>query len=307
MLGGAMSFVDKFWFPVTPPERLAMLRILVGGYALVYLALRFLHLTSYATHDPALFQPVGVVTILPRPFLPIVTYALVSATALLSIAFAFGVRYRYTAPLFAAVLLWVLTYANSWGKILHTDNVLVLHVIVLSVAPAADALSIDARKRAKRDPHGRYGWAIQLMCAVGLLIYFLAGVAKLKNSGFEFVVSDTLRNYIAFDNARKIELGSVHSPFGAMLLPYEGLFTGLAAFSMVLELTAPLALLHRRAGVAWAILVWGFHLGVLALMAIAFMYQVSGVAFACFFRVERILELRVVKRLTKRFAPAASS
>lgn len=295
-----MSFLDRFWFRSTPPERLAMIRILVGGYAVVYLLIRFMHLTSYATYDPLLFEPVGVVTILPRPFLPIVTYLLVSATLLLSIAFALGVRYRYTAPLFAAVLLWVLTYANSWGKILHTDNVLVLHVIVLAAAPAADALSIDARRSPKSEPHGRYGWAIQLMCAVGALIYFLAGVAKLKNSGFDFVFSDTLRNYIAFDNVRKIELGSVHSPLGAMLLPHESLFVGLAAFSMALELLAPFVLLHRRAGMVWAILVWGFHLGVLALMAIAFMYQVSGIAFACFFPVERLLELKLVRRLREK-------
>ncbi len=290
---------DRFWMAHAPPERLAMLRILVGGYAFVYLVVRTPHLLSYSTVDPFWFEPVGVVSVLPRPLIAPVATALVIACVATSAAFLVGYRHRVLAPVFAGLLLWVITYSNSFGKILHTDNLLCLHVVILALAPSADALSLDARKRPASPPDARYGWAIRLMCAIGVAIYLLAAIAKLKNSGAGFVEEQTLRNYVAFDNVRKIELGSVHSPIGVALLPYTSLFAGLAWLSFSLELLSPLALFWRRFGVAWALLVWGFHWGVLALMAIGFVYQLSGVAFAPFFRVERLLELGPLRRLRR--------
>jgi hypothetical protein len=45
---------------------------------------------------------------------------------------------------YAVLLLCLLCYRNSWSMIYHTDNVLVLHVLVLSLAPVADALALGA-------------------------------------------------------------------------------------------------------------------------------------------------------------------
>lgn len=292
-----LAAIDRYWMDVVPAERLAMLRVIVGGYALVYLAIRTPHLMSYAHYDPALFQPVGLATLAPAPLIPIVVQALVVATALLAVPFVLGFRHRVLAPVFAGLLLWVLTYSNSWGKILHTDNLLVLHVGVLALAPAADAISIDARREgAAVAPDRRYGWPIRLMCALCVVVYLLAGIAKVENSGLAFVAGDTLRNYVAFDNVRKLELGSIHSPLGAALLGWSGAFGALAGLSFVLELGAPLAMANRRVGAVWVALVWGFHVGVLLLMAIGFAYQLTGVAFASFFRVEKVLEIRALRR-----------
>jgi hypothetical protein len=232
---------------------------------------------------------------------------LVLACVLSSFLFFVGYRYRVVAPIHAGLLLWVLTYSNSFGKILHTDNLFFLHVAVLALAPAADVLSLDARRerRAPPEPSGRYGWPIRLMGALAVAIYFLAALAKAKNSGFGFVEGETLRNYVAFDNVRKVALGDIHSPLGAALLPYAGFFTVLAYLSLVLEWGAPLAMTHRRIGQAWSVMVWGFHVGVLALMAIGFLYPVSFIAFAPFFAVERLLELPFVKARRRPHPPRA--
>ena len=96
-----MSILARAVFAPAPPERLATLRLLIGGYALVYLLIRSVHLMSYADADPVLFTPVGVVNVLPRPLLPSVVRGLVVATVGLSIPFFLGYRYRWTAPLFA--------------------------------------------------------------------------------------------------------------------------------------------------------------------------------------------------------------
>ncbi len=284
-----MSLLERVYFAPMPARRLAAVRVYVGLYAAVYLLVRLPHLLGFADYDPAFFAPVGVASLLDAPVAPALYVGSVALTVVLSWAFLFGFAHRVLAPLFAASLLFVLTYSSSFGKILHTDNMLVLHVAILALAPAADSLSYDARRAdSPRAPHGRYGWPVRLLCAVTAAVYLLAGIAKLRNSGLAFFDGENLRNYIAFDNVRKAELGSVSSPVGPALLEYTGLFALLAWVSLVLELGAPLALFHRPLGRAWAIGVMGFHFGVLVLMAIGFAYPLSGAAFAAFFDLERL-------------------
>lgn len=293
---GLLQRFDGWWMAPAPAERLAAVRLLVGGFALCYLLGRLLHLLSYARFDRAQFQPVGVLAlVLDRPLLPVAVYIVTLATAACAVPFVLGWRYRVTGPLFAGLLLWTLTYRHSWGMVFHTDNLLVLQVLILGITPAADAWSLDAR-RARRggDADGadgtrqgeRYGWPLRLMCCVVVIAYLLAGVAKLRNAGMGWVWGDELRNHIALDNARKALLGDIYSPLATPLLHWDGLFRLLALVTVAAELGAPLALLGRRLAAVWVALVVGFHLGVLALMMIAFPYQMLGVAFACFFPVE---------------------
>ncbi len=290
MFAKPRSFIDNYWMRAMPAERLGTLRVLVGAYALVYLLARTPHLWSYGDLSPTLFGALGVVSILDHPIPPWLHYATIIATLIAALPFVLGWRHRLCAPCFAALLLWVLTYSNCWGQILHTDNLLMLHVIVLALSASADAVSLDAARSAGDKPaaSASYGWPIRLLCAITVCVYLLAGIAKLRNSGLDFLGGETLRNYVAFGNVRKIELGSIHSPLGVALLPVPEIFAALAYISFALELGAPLALVHRKLGVTWVAAIWGFHLGVLALMAIAFIYPLTGIAFASFFRVERL-------------------
>lgn len=266
-----------------------MLRILVGAYSVIYFGARLPYWLSFARHRAVQFQPVGALSWLDAPLDPTIYQALVLLTCVGSVFFLLGAWYRAVAPVFAALLFVVLTYANSWGGILHTDNLWLLHVAILALAPAADVLSLDAREATSlASPHFKYGWAIRLMCWVCVCAYFLAGLAKLKNSGWGFIEGDSLRNYVAMDNVRKIELGSPHSPLAALFLPFPAAFQILAVASLVLELGAPLVMLSRKAAKLWSIAMWSFHVGVLALMAILFLYPITFIAFAPFYHTERL-------------------
>lgn len=288
-----------WWFPAVPAERLAALRILVGAYSVVYFGVRLPHWLSFAHHRAVQFQPIGVLAGLDAPLDDMLYQSLVVLTLAGAVLFAVGKWYRVAAPVFGGLLLVVLTYTNCWGGILHSDNLWLFHVIVLAFAPAAEALSLDASGSGPRTTvHFKYGWAIRLMCWVCVCSYFLAGVAKLKNSGLGFVEGETLRNFVAMDNVRKIELGSLHSPIAALLLPYASAFQLLAGVSLVLEVGAPLVMLKARVAKVWAFAMWGFHIGVLALMAILFPYPVTFIAFAPFFRTERLV--RFVRRALRR-------
>jgi hypothetical protein len=291
----AFDALAAFWHAPAPPARLAALRIIAGLFAWGYLCARWGYFSDYGRFTPADFRPIGVVALVTTAPLPVAAaHVLLGLAAVSGAAFVAGWRYRVTAPLFAALALWITTYRNSWGMIFHTENLFVMHVIALALAPAAaDAWSLDARRRAATSPEalepaGRHGWPIRLLSAITVAAYLIAGVTKLRNTGLDWVTTDFLRDYIAYDAIRKIELGSAHSPLGGWLAEnYPRAFRPAAAFSLVAELAAPLALFSRKFATAWVAAIVLFHAGVLALMAILFPYPLFLFAFASFFDVER--------------------
>ncbi|KYF76793.1 hypothetical protein BE11_43260 [Sorangium cellulosum] len=297
--------LDRAFFAEAPAERLAIVRLLVGAFALVYLCVRAVHLQRVGHLPPEGFRPIGVVSVLSAPLPLWAVRGLIGAAIAAGAAFVAGFKFRVAGPLFGALLLWVLSYRNSWGMVFHTENLLVLHVIALGLAPAADACSLDARAARRAGPpsapsapapHGRYGWPLRLLCAITVTSYFIAGVTKLRNSGLDWAFSDILRNYIAYDNVRKIALGDTHSPLGGALVRYGFLFPPLALASLAMELGAPLALFSRRIAVVFCGAAWLFHLGVLLTMAILFPYPLLGIAFAGFFELEKMRDLRRPRR-----------
>ncbi len=294
--GSPWARIDRWMRPSSPPERLAAVRILVGAFGAVYVTARTPSLASVAGLPASSFAPIGVVRILDAPLPSPVVWAVTIACALLAWAFLGGVAWRVVAPAFATTLLWVTTYRSSFGMIFHTENLWVVHVAILATSPAADVWSWDAR-RAGAAPAAapRYGWALVAMGVVTTLAYLLAGVAKLRTAGLAWVTSDALRNYVAYDNLRKILLGDAHAPLGGALVRHPGLFKPMAAISLTLEILAPLALLGRRPAAAIAMGLWGFHVGILATMAILFPYPLFGVAFAPWFAVERPLVAMVAR------------
>jgi uncharacterized membrane protein YphA (DoxX/SURF4 family) len=275
--------IADWWFAPAPAERLAMLRILIGTYALAWVGLRLgeLHAVAQLT---AGWKPVGLARVLDAPLPPAVVLAIGVATCVLLAAFVLGVAYRVVAPIAAAALTWTLCYRNSWGIPFHTENLLVLHVIALSIAPAADAFAL-ARSR-EPSPAG-YGWAIKLLVALTAATYLLAGIAKLRIGGFGWLDGEQLRNQIAIDNLRKLLLGDPIAPLATTLLDHPEALTVFCWLTVGLELGAPVALLGGRIAKLWAAGAWGFHAGVILLMNIWFPYPLVGVAFLPLLAVER--------------------
>lgn len=270
-----------------PPLRLGLLRALVGTFATIYLLARLPHLISFGDFPAQRFAPVGPVGLLDEPLAAGAVTALVVAAVAVGVAFTTGWRYRISGPAFALLFLWVTTYRNSWGTVLHTENLLALHVLVLGFVRAADAFSLDGRRLGEeRSESWRYGWPIRLVTVVTVLTYFVGGWAKIRFGGAEWLFGDTLRNQIAHDNLRKLLLGDFYSPFGGWLTQFGWLFPPMAIGSMIIEVGAPLALLNDRLGRWWAGAAWSFHMAIMAIMAIVFAYQISFIAFAAFFRLE---------------------
>lgn len=283
-----MKRLADWWFAPAPAERLAALRILIGAYALVYVAVRLPELAGVARYGRAVFHPVGVVRVLDAPLPPGVVLAIAIVTCVLIAAFVLGFAYRFTAPLAAVALLWTLTYRNAWGMVFHTENLLVLHVIALAFAPAADTWALD-RTSSPRTTAAGYGWPIKLLAALTAATYVLAGVAKLRIAGVDWLDGEVLRNHIAVDNLRKALLGDGIAPLAHLFLDHPSPLVVFSVMTLVIELGAPLALVGRRLAYIWALAAWGFHVGVVLLMNIWFPYPLLGLAFLPLLPAERVI------------------
>jgi hypothetical protein len=284
--------VARFLAPA-PPERLAVLRILVACFATAWAVVRLPEHLAQGGRPAHLWHPSGIWALLDAPPPDRLVVGLAYATPLLGLLFVAGWRARAVGPVFAVALLAVATLDSSWGQIFHTENLMVLHVAILAFAPGvADVLAVGRRPAtataAASEPSGRYGWPVRLCGIVVVIAYMTAGLAKLRYSGLGWASGRALRNLVAYDNLRKQLLGDRYSPVGAWLVGHGWAFRPLAVATLAVELGAWVVLLGRGWRTAWVLAAWSFHVGVLVLMAIVFAYPLSGVAFAPFFRLERL-------------------
>src|SRR5262245_31829077 len=179
------QWLHDCWFESAPATRLAILRILVGVFSICYLIPELPDFVKVAQTDPRLFKPVGVV--LHDPISVELFQWVLRGTLLAAFCSTLGLWHRITGPIYAGLALWLFTYRNSWSMIYHSDNLVVLHLIVLGFTRSADALSLDALFRGRRHadagatvPSGwQYGWPVKLICAVTVSTYFVTAVAKL--------------------------------------------------------------------------------------------------------------------------------
>lgn len=254
-------------------RRFTVLRGLVAAYAAVWSAVRAPALLDPLEFADRRFDPVGPLGLLDGPLPDLLLVVLVIVTPLSCAAFALGRVPMISGPVAAFSFLVLTTYRNSWGQLFHTENLVALHLVALAVAVYT-----------RRDRR----WAIDAMAVLTVGTYVVAGVAKLRIGGLDWLDGDVLRHQIAFDNARKELLGDVSSPFAGWFLRQAWLLGPAAIATMAVELGAPVALLGRRWAVGWSVAAFGFHVAITVFMAILFPYQLLGVALAPLLPVERL-------------------
>lgn len=296
MPGGALT---RFFFPDWPAARLGVLRVGLGLYVLQDLLRVRRSVLALAPGDPALWEPVGVTTWLPGPFDAPTWHFLHDATVVLAVLWTLGVFWRVVGPLFGAALLLVWTYRVSWQMVYHVHHLPMLHVLVLSVAPSAAAVSLDARFGARwrwlRQPSEDTGWVVRLVCIVTTLAYCLAGIAKVQVAGWGWADGHNLVDQIAYDGIYKAVLapaGDEPSPLIGWAYRYPLAMAAFATSALALELGAPLVLLNRHVARVWAVATVGMHWGIHAFMNLVFPYPISGLAFLSFFPLERLVPAR---------------
>jgi hypothetical protein len=142
---------------------------------------------------------------------------------------------------------------------------------------------------------------------ITVLTYVIAGIAKQRNGGLHWITGDVLRNQVANDNLRKIVLGDNYSPIGARLVRHAWLFPPMALGTMIVELGAPLALLRGRMRTLMVGAMWIFHVAILGVMWIVFVYPLTFVAYASLLRPERLADAISARVRARRMRPVSSA
>jgi HTTM domain len=277
-----------------PGERLAAFRIVAGVFVVGYLVLRLPVFLALGDRPAADFEAVGVLAPLSSPPSRAVLVACIVAAVASGIASTLGWRYRPAAVTFAASMLLLTTLRGSWGQLLHFENLMVLQLVVLAASPAADVWSLDAKRRAPTAPTAlpgssvRYGWPLAVASLVTTITYVIAGVAKLRYGGLDWISGDTLRNHIAYSAARLDVLGGNPPVFARTAVRAEWILGIAAVGAVVIELSAPVIFVGTRLRNAWVAAAWLGHVGILLTMGVGFPSALFGVAYAPFFALERV-------------------
>ncbi|MGW9551567.1 hypothetical protein ACWG8W_11005 [Citricoccus zhacaiensis] len=274
--------------PAAQPIRPAVLRVATGIFSAAHNIRRRTMFRTLHAQDASQFTPVGVVKILRKPLPPRVADGIFDAAQAVNIAATLGIGHRITGPLNAALQLWTISYRNSWTMLLHSDNMLTMHQMVLGATRSADALSIDSLRREGTLFPQRfdraYGAVPTAMNVATVAVYFISGMAKVRGPlGLKWAGGDVLRGQIAVDGMRKDLFGSTKPEAGAALYRQKELFTVMAVVSLAVELGAPLSLINRRLGQVFAAGAWGMHVGIRIIMGIKFKYNISGVSYLPYF------------------------
>lgn len=284
--------IDRF-VAAAPAGRLAAVRVLTVAYALVWIVVRTGFWRDLARLPRAQWKPVSFAEVVGPLGPTAVTLVTVVTFAAGAVAIT-GRAWRMSSLVLAAGFLVLTTLGASWGAILHTEQLVALHLVVLATGPTGRGDSATA------------GWSLRVMSAVTVTTYFVSGLAKLRfGGGAAWLDGDRLLRLVAHDNLRKRLLGDRYSPIAEHVVGHAWLFQIAAVATVVVEIGAPLALVvGRRARYAWIGLAWGFHVGVLALMAILFPYPIVGVAYASMLPVERLTS-RLAARWPAGLRPSA--
>ncbi len=280
--------VDQWVLAPAPAQRLALLRVAMGGYAFVNVFISTGEFARLADRPANEFEPVGLAGFLDGPVAASIVWALFAVSILSGAGFVAGAAYRVAGPVFAlATLAWA-TYHASWGQMLHFEHLVTLHLLVLGFSPAADALSWDARRRGPTDRPSAvcYGWPIRLLAIITVVTYMLAAVAKIRVSGWTWADGTTLANHIGYSATRLDLLGEPRPPLSALVIRNDWLIQPMALASLGIELLAPLALLGGWFRRVWVPSVLLFHLGTLTTMFVFFSYNGLGFAVLPLYHLE---------------------
>ena len=298
--------LEQLFLPSAPATRLAVVRVLTGAFALWYIHVTNGWIAIFDDSPRSVFAPIGVTSHLSDPLSGTTLVLLSQATLLSGILFTLGLLWRISGPAFAGLLLYTMTYRNSWSMVFHHENMLVIHVLILSLAPAAGALALDpwlSRKWpvlrrlgfAPPGPAGERwieGWVLKMMQIGATVPYVVAAVAKVRSkSGWAWALGDNLHDQVMMNAIYYELLRGMAPPITFEVNHWTWIWTVLAIGTLILEFGAPLALLGGRWALTVVLGLFSLHWGILWIMGIPFSYQLCGIAFACFVPWERAGQL----------------
>ena len=194
---------------------------------------------------------------------------------LLGLAIA-GAFTRWTVPAAALAYLLYASILRSYAWSYHMGLVPLLVLFLLSFTPCGDALSLDRWRRVRSGaavppadvPTRAHGMGRYLVWMGVAIPYVMAGLSKLRNTGFSWWRGEHMRQMVL---ATIVE--PMHFQFDLAFRMLRGpvwLFDVLGIVALVTEVTFGLVLLHRLARLVLPAVMAATHVGILLLQNILF-------------------------------------
>jgi hypothetical protein len=159
-----------------------------------------------------------------------------------------GFLYPVSAPIAALLTLYLRAVPQNFGKVNHSENLLIFALFVLAFSRAGARWSVDAvlrrwlcKSASPIEESGHYRWPVRFIGLLVAVMYGAAGASKLIHSGWDWALSDSFRWLL-------LRHHFTHHPptqIGVWLADFPLVCRGLALAALVAELCAPLALLGK--------------------------------------------------------------
>lgn len=267
-----------FWFEPTDPLNLGLCRVLFFGvFFLFYLPQDF---SGWGEVSDVFWTPIPLFEILHIPVLSSSLLVVVQNIWKLSLALSCLGLFTRASTVSSFILgLYLLGLPQNFGETHHYDALVVIVFGIMALSRCGDACSIDRLIRKARrggdspiqrpQMSGEYTWPVRAVWLMLALIFFGAGVSKLRHSGLEWIFSDNMALLLIHPYYYTTTNDPLAS-WGLFLAQYKWLYRPMAAATIVLEVSYPLALISRRA--RWVIVPGVFFLqaGIRVLMGPSF-------------------------------------
>jgi hypothetical protein len=306
VISGIQTFRERwmrFWFEPVEPLNLGLCRVLFfGAFILFYLREDF---SAWGEVSNAFWMPISFFETLHLPVLSSGLLAVIQGIWKVSLALSCLGLFTRTSTVSSFIFgVYLLGLQHNFGKMSHYDALVVIVLGIMALSRCGDAYSIDRLIRSvrggsnpsvQRTPRvsGEYTWPIRAVWLMLALIFFAAGVAKLRHSGLEWIFSDNMMITLIEANYHTSNADPL-LPWGLYVAQYGWLTRLLAAATIVLEVSYPLALFSRRA--RWIIVpgVFFMQVGIRVLMGPTFIqFLICNLFWVPWDRVSRQLGLRL--------------
>lgn len=240
-------------------------------YSLMFYWFSATHFEAYAEVPASLYLPAGPLSWLPAPTQPWIGVAQGVWLASLVLA-ALGLV--TTASTWVAFLLGTYLLSLDWafGNTHHSHHLLVLCLFAMACARPAQHLSLDRRWRGPVANPTDETWCLRICQLCWCLMYFNAGLAKLRHSGLAFFDGGNFREILLVTHRWYARGESpLHDVMRDAVYENGWLACLLAGSGLVLELLSPLAFLLRN---RWR---WLIIVGIATLQVGAYLlFYISG-------------------------------
>ena len=260
----------RFWFAESSATNLAVCRVLFyAGVLLFYLLEDF---TAWGSVSQAFWIPLPLFSVLHLKPLAPASLAMLQAIWWIALAMsAVGLLTRLSMATSFALGAYLLGLPHNFGQTYHFDALLVIAMGVLMCSSAGDALSIDAWRGGHAPPpkSGEYTWPIKMIWVAMSLVFFAAGVAKIRYGGLEWILSSHL-SILLMRALYHVSDADPVTTAGLWIARQHGLSRLLAAAALTIEVGFPLALVSRRARVVFVPAAFAMLIGIRMLMGPTF-------------------------------------